>query len=142
MAADKTIRVLLIDPGKHPRIVEVEHKLENLQALVGGYIEAVYPWDDPVALVCDEEGKCKSDTLPNRMLDKYDQLVGPVFICGLGEENFASITDELALKYAEKFWMPETFFRTGAGLLVIRDDDGTTPSMEALLEGGTDDGIM
>ena len=142
MAADKTIRVLLIEPGTHPRLVEVAHELENLQALVGGYIEAVYPWDDPVALVCDEEGKCKSDTRPNRMLEDYDQLVGPVFICGLGEEDFASITDELALKYAEKFWMPETFIRTGAGLLVIRDDDGTTPTLEALLEGGADDGGM
>ena len=47
------IRVLLVEPGEKPRLVTVEHTLENLQALVDGYIQAVYPWDDPVAVICN-----------------------------------------------------------------------------------------
>ncbi len=30
---------------------------ETLQAAVGGDIQAVYPYEDPVALICNEEGK-------------------------------------------------------------------------------------
>ena len=121
------IRVLLVEPGKHPRLVEVEHTLQNLRKLVNGDIEAVYPWADLIGLVCDDEGKLKRDTLPNRVLEDYDLLVGPFFLCGLGEEDFISISDELALKYAKKFWMPEQFSRTPKGMVVFRQDDGTEP---------------
>ena len=36
---------------------EIDSDLESLQHEVGGYIEAMYPDEDPVALVCNEEGK-------------------------------------------------------------------------------------
>ena len=128
------IRVLLVEPHKHPRLVEVEHTLENLQALVGGDIAASYPWEDRVGLVYDDDGKCKEGSEANRALEDYDVLVGPFFICGLGIEDFTSISDELALKFAEKFWMPETFLMLPGGLMVIREDDGTLPGEEFLHE--------
>ena len=127
----ETIRVLLVEPQKHPRLVEVEHTLENLQGLVGDWIAASYPWDDPVGLVYGDNSKLRGDTEPNRMLEDYDVLVGPFFLCGLGTEDFASIPDALALKYAKKFWMPERFLMHPDGLMVIREDDGTEPD-EAL----------
>lgn len=34
------------------------------------------------------------------------------FDCGLGREDFISISDELALKYAKKFWL-RMIMRTG-----------------------------
>ena len=43
------IRMLEIAPLEEPRIIEVEHTIENLQELVGGTIQAVYPWEEPVA---------------------------------------------------------------------------------------------
>ena len=128
------IRVLLVEPGKHPRLVEVEHTVQNLQKLVGGYLQAVYPWSDYLALVCDDEAKLKRGTLPNRILEDYDLLVGSFFICGLGEEDFTSISDEMALKYAKKFWMPEEFLRMPEGLVLLRQDDGTEPGEEWLRE--------
>lgn len=120
------IRVLLIEPRRHPRLVEAEHTLENLQTMAGGHIAATYPWDDLVAVVFDDDGKFKGSE-PNRMLEDYDLLAGRFFICGLSSDDFASISDELALKYAEKFWMPEAFLRTPEGLIVVRNDDGTEP---------------
>ena len=128
------IRVLLVEPHKHPRLVEVEHTLENLQALVGGDIAASYPWEDRVGLVYDDDGKFKEGNEANRALEDYDVLVGPFFICGLGVEDFASISDELALKFAKKFWMPETFLMLPGGLMVIREDDGSQPGEEFLHE--------
>jgi len=128
------IRVLLVEPMKRPRLVTVEHTLENLQALVGGYIEAVYPWDDPVGVVCDEDGIANGKE-PNRLLtddggNPYDVLKGTFFICGLGGEDFCSISDEMAEKYAERFRWPEMFTRTADGhVLWIRMEPGAKPGI-------------
>lgn len=128
------IRVLLVEPMKRPRLVTVEHTLENLQALVGGYIEAVYPWDDPVGVVCDEDGIANGKE-PNRLLtddsgNPYDVLKGTFFICGLGGEDFCSISDEMAEKYAERFRWPEMFTRTNDGhVLWIRMEPGSKPGI-------------
>ena len=61
------IRVLLIEPGEKPRLKTVPHTLESLQELVGGTIQAVYPFSEPVAVICDDEGKLKG-YVPNRAL--------------------------------------------------------------------------
>ena len=38
------MKVLIVEPGKYPREADIEHTLEAEQAVVGGTIEAVYPW--------------------------------------------------------------------------------------------------
>lgn len=55
----KTISVLLIQPEKYPRMVEIEDSLEAMQALVGGDIEEYMPFEDEVAIICNEEGKIR-----------------------------------------------------------------------------------
>ena len=52
------ISVLVKDPGKTPRRVNISNTLENLQKTVGGNIEAVTLASDLVIL-CDEEGLLK-----------------------------------------------------------------------------------
>ena len=47
------MNVLLVVPMEPPRRVEIENSLESMQAVVGGPIQAVYPFDEPVALVCN-----------------------------------------------------------------------------------------
>ena len=51
------MKVVLLEPRKYAKVVEIEHTLENMQKVVGGYIEAVYPFEDEVAVICNEEGK-------------------------------------------------------------------------------------
>ena len=51
------LKVLMVEPQKEPCAVEIPAGLKGLQMAVGGYIEAVYPYEEPVALVCNEEGK-------------------------------------------------------------------------------------
>ena len=53
----ETISVLLIQPGKYPKTVAIEDSLEAMQALVGGDIEEYMPFEDEVALICNDEGK-------------------------------------------------------------------------------------
>ena len=43
------MNVLLVKPGEAPRAVELEGSLSSMQAVVGGSIQAVYPFQEPVA---------------------------------------------------------------------------------------------
>lgn len=49
--------VLVVHPNEAPKAVTMDISLKTLQKAVDGYIEAVYPFEDPVALICNEEGK-------------------------------------------------------------------------------------
>lgn len=110
--------VLIVEPEKSPRMANISGDLESLQKEVGGYIEAVYPYDDPVAIVCNEEGKLIGLPL-NRKLEDYDIIAGTFIVCGLGEEDFDSLTPELAEKYREKFADPEIFVKMGSRFVAI-----------------------
>ena len=49
------MNVLVVEPGTPPYEKEIKG-LQEMQELVGGLIDAIYPYDDPVALVCNDEG--------------------------------------------------------------------------------------
>lgn len=119
------MEVLLVEPGKEARIAEIGNDLKSLQAVVGGYIEAIYPFDDPVALVCNDEGKIMQMPLNRALRDEsgkiYDAIAGPFFICGLGVDNFCSLPKELQSKYLEKFRWPEKFLAIGGNLVAVQD---------------------
>lgn len=114
------MNVLIVEPGKHPRLADIDDSLESLQKTVGGYIEAIYPFEDEIAIICDEESKLKSDTEWNRMLpETHDVIKGAFIIAGLGDEDFTDITPELAEKYKQRFWNIELFVPTPNGLMPI-----------------------
>lgn len=114
------MKILIVEPGKHPRETDIDGSLESLQKTVGGYIQAIYPFEDEVAIICDEESKLKSDTQWNRILpETHDVIKGPFIIAGLGDEDFTDITPELAEKYKQRFWNIELFVPTPNGLMPI-----------------------
>lgn len=51
------ISVLLVQPNQYPKMIEIEDTLEAMQKVVGGDIEEYMPFEDDVAIVCNEEGK-------------------------------------------------------------------------------------
>ena len=117
------MEVLLVEPGKEARIAEIGNDLKSLQAAVGGYIEAAYPWDDPVAIVCNDDGKFNG-LAPNRAIydtdgEIVDIIAGTFLIVGLTDDNFGDLPDELARKYANLFAVPECFLRSGDHILVF-----------------------
>lgn len=120
--ADRSLDVLLVKPGEYPQMATIKGGLESLQAVVGGSIEAAYYFDDPVALVCNEEGKLCGMPLNRAIRDEKGQpfeiIAGTFFICGLGEEDFTSLPKELQKKYEDKFKQPETFLRMGRGKIM------------------------
>lgn len=55
---EPNIKILVVEPMKKPYEKEIDGSLASMQKLVGGTIEAVYPFpEDAVALVCHGEGK-------------------------------------------------------------------------------------
>ena len=118
-----TLRVVILEPGKEARIAEIGPQLEDMQAVVGGYIEAVYPFEEAVALVCCEEGKLIGME-PNRALRREDGTVsdviaGTCFICDCSDYSFASLTPEQAERYVKQFREPEQFYRFGGQIIAI-----------------------
>lgn len=119
---ENKMTVVICSPGKEARIAEIGTSLEDMQKTVGGYIEAVYPYADEVALVCNEEGKCNGMKPCRALYDEdgkmYDIVFGTFFVAGLGEEDFCSLTPELAEKYSKQFQHAELFFRTAENTIV------------------------
>jgi len=110
---EDTMTVLVVEPMKEPYIKEIGTDLSAMQAEVGGLIAAAYPYNDPVALICNDEGKINGMELNRALRDDrgqiYDIMAGPFLVTGFGEENFASLSSELAEKYMEHFRTPEIF---------------------------------
>lgn len=115
--------VLLVKPGMYPQQVQIGCELEDLQAAVGGDIEAVYPYDDPVALVMHDEGKIMGKDLNRALRDEdgniYDIVAGDFLVVGLGDEDFSSLSPELMQKYEDHFHQPEMFVRMGRSIMAL-----------------------
>ncbi len=83
----------------------------------------IYPFAEPVALICDEEGKLKSKPFNRALRDEdgdiYDVVAGTFLITGLGEENFSSLRDGDMQKFKERFKQPEAFRFAGGRLIVL-----------------------
>ena len=96
-------------------MADIPHTLKAMQSVVGGLISTVYPWADPVALVCDDEGLLKR--LPfNRMVAPEVFIFGPCFICGVDGENFADLPEALVERFVKRYRFPELLFRHGGKL--------------------------
>ena len=105
------MKVIIVKPFTQPYTKEIKGDLQSMQEIVGGYIEVIYPFDDKIALVCNEEGKLKG-LKPNRfILDRNtgvcDFIYGDFFLCyaPADSEEFQSIPDNLIQKYIDKFSM-------------------------------------
>lgn len=111
------IVVLVVEPGKRPVLRALDGSLESLQAVVNGCIEQIMPFDDEVALVCNEDGKFCGETFNRALYDNngevYDIVAGTFFLCYApwNSENYLSLPEELIHKYAEMYERPERFFR-------------------------------
>ena len=100
---ERTIKALVVEPMRPCRVQELPNTLEAMQKIVGGDIEAVYPFPEPVAVVCHAEGKMLGLPFNRPLMDEnglpYDILCGTFFIVGAGEEDFVSLTEEQIDKY-------------------------------------------
>lgn len=130
----ETMKVLVVEPEKEPYVKEISSGLSSLQKEVGGFIEAVYPFEDPVAIICNEEGKLEGLPLNRALRDEdghvYDIIAGTFLIAGLSEDNFCSLDDAQIEKFSAMYKNPELFMRFGSLTLVIPAEERAMPDKE------------
>ena len=117
------MKVVMVEPRKPAYVAEIDEGLKSLQNVVGGYIQAVYPYEEPVALICNEEGKLLNMELNRALRDEdndiFEVVAGTFIIVGLGDENFESLSDEMAEIFVQKFLVPEEFVVIGEKIGVL-----------------------
>ncbi len=127
--------VLLVKPGMYPQAVQIGSELKDLQKAVGGDIEAVYPFNEEVALVVNDEGKINGSELNRALRDDngqiYDIIAGDFLVVGLGEEDFASLSPELMKQFEKEFHQPEMFVRMGRSVMALPLPDDKVRVAEA-----------
>ena len=131
----KELDALLVKPNEYPQKVTIGAELNDLQEAVGGTITATYPFTDPVAIVCNDEGKLLGLPMNRAQRDEhgqtYDEVAGNFLVVGLGKEDFASLSPELAQKYEQHFHQPETFIKLGGHLVILpTPDEAVQPTEE------------
>ena len=106
------MKILVVEPGKHPYEKEIECTLKEMQKIVGGRIQTLYPFRDEVGVVCNDDGI--SLQMPfNRKIDEECYIFGTFFLCGLGLEDFTSLPENLMEKYRKRFYSPQIYTASG-----------------------------
>ena len=54
---NEMMKVLYIQVGKKPQVIEIKHTLKEMQRLVGGIISAYSPFDDGSVIILNDTGK-------------------------------------------------------------------------------------
>lgn len=110
------MRVLVVEPERRPEVREIGESLGAMQEIIGGLIQPIYPFDDSVALVCNDEGKLLGLTANRGLRGEdgqiYDIVCGTFFLCGAppDSDHFTSLTPEQVERYRERFYTPEMFW--------------------------------
>ena len=104
---DQKIDVLIVEPGKEPRLTTVADDLEHLQQIVGGPIEVGCSLPQRVMLICNGEGK-NMNLPPNRPnpTDSGDTICGTFLLCSFEGERFASLSPAQQTQFQAYFALP------------------------------------
>ena len=82
------IKVIVKRPDSKPYSTYISNRLENLQAIVGGWIEAATVTSD-MAIICNEEGRLMG--LPHNCTAYGIDFVGTIIFVGTKEDEFTDI---------------------------------------------------
>lgn len=98
------LKALIVDPNKNPEVIYLDTDLDNLQELVGGNVQEVYPFDDNVCLLCNENGK-DIGLEENRYISESGySIFGTFLIVGdAGDEDYVSLNGNQIENMISKF---------------------------------------
>ncbi len=113
----ETMKVLVVAPRQPPCVKEIPSGLVGLADAVGGTISATYPFRDPVALICNDEGRNMGLELNRALYDGrgqvYDVIPGTFIIAGLNDDSFTSLPEDMIEKYSRRFQTIEVYAQVG-----------------------------
>ena len=119
------MQVVIVEPEKKPIVQSIDSGLASMRQIVGGSIQAVYPFEEPVALICNDEGKLLDLPLNRALRDStgaiYDIVAGTFFLCAApaDSDRFEGLPDEQAQAYSERFAVPEQFIKVNGDIFIL-----------------------
>lgn len=100
------MNVLVVEPGMVPYEKEI-NGLKEMQATVGGLITVIYPYEEQVAIVSNDESILEGMPFNRSVEGGYGGIFGTFFVCGLTEDDFCSLTPEQVERFKKKFHQAE-----------------------------------
>ena len=100
------MKVLMVEPGYAPYEKEIDG-LSEMQAAVGGLIQPIYPFKEPVAVVANDEGILMGLPFNRSVPGGYGGVFGNFFVCGIEEDRFCSLSKEQIQTYKKYFHSAE-----------------------------------
>ena len=105
--AAEQMTVLVVEPGYAPYEKTIPHDFHAMQEIVGGLITSVYPYDEPVAIVANDEGLLLGMDFNRSVEGGYGGLVGTFFVCGLTVDDFCSLPPDQMERFKKRFHKAE-----------------------------------
>ena len=121
--AVEQMTVLMVEPGYAPYEKTIPNTLEAKQELVGGLITAIYPYEEMVAIVANDEGILLNMEFNRSVEGGYGGVFGSFFVCGLTEDDFCSLPPDQMERFKKKFHKAEI-------MLGVRGNDLITLKVE------------
>ena len=128
--AIEQMTVLMVEPGYEPYEKAIPNTLAAKQELVGGLITAIYPYEEMVAIVANDEGILLNMDFNRSVEGGYGGVFGPFFVCGLTEDSFCSLPPDQMERFKKKFHKAEI-------LLGFRGDEPVTLKVEPKQKNAT-----
>lgn len=106
------MKVLVVEAGHTPYEKEINSKSE-MTAVVGGSIEAIYPFCESIALICGGESRNMQLPFNRSVPNGYGNIYGTFFVCGLRDSGmgFCSLKPEQIKHYKNYFCQTETMVK-------------------------------
>lgn len=128
--AVEQMTALMVEPGYAPYEKTIPNTLEAKQELVGGLITAIYPYEEMVAIVANDEGILLNMEFNRSVEGGYGGVFGSFFVCGLTEDDFCSLPPDQMERFKKKFHKAEI-------LLGVRGNDLITLKVEPKQKNAT-----
>lgn len=118
------MKILIVEPLKHPYVEDMDGSLKSMQKIIGGGIHATHPFDDSVNVVTTDMGQLIEQPMNRVLRDEDgrvdDVLCGTFLICG---DGFVPLTDKQIKRYTQLFYVPEVFLHIGDRIMVLQVPD-------------------
>lgn len=114
------IKCIKVQVDEYPKVAFIEDSLVSLQREVGGLISTFYPFNDPVLILCNDEGKINGQCWPNRKVyDDNGRLIdtiwGDFLVIQYDADKFVNMSDKYVNQYIDYFSNIRTFVTEGRG---------------------------
>lgn len=123
MDQEDKIKVVILEPGKISRTAKINKSLKSMQKIVGGDIEAFYPFEEQVCFICNDEGKINGMPLNRAIYGDEKEIIeiiaGSTFLCDCSCSDFNSLSNEQLERYSKLYKYPERFYEINGDIKAV-----------------------